>query len=361
MDIRTKLIFACVAISLTSMLLLAAFFYHTSAEVLRDISARQLESLVSARVEDIQLIRKAWREQVMLIQSRTALREQVARHPEAPSDVKPVVQRIIEDAHRSVTIMRRIAVFDSRGDPVASTGAAEAESRPYVETEGQGLRVAGFALRAADSVDAVVHAPLMLRNERVGHLEAIVETDSLLAITKNYRGLGESGEMYLVAERDSGELTILNRLRQRDSDELVQVPKEQASKVMLAALSGGDTVLEGATDYRGTKVWAATHTLPDLRVGLAVKIDEKEELSRILALRADFVDVTLSVAALSILGGALLGTFLARPIRALHDTVERIRDGEHELRASTTGDDEVSFLSESFNNLMDEQQGKRRR
>jgi nitrate/nitrite-specific signal transduction histidine kinase len=53
----------------------------------------------------------------------------------------------------------------------------------------------------------------------------------------------------------------------------------------------------------------------------------------------------------------LLGTWLASPIRKLRDTIERIRGGEQSLRAEVTGEDEVSFLAESFNELMDERDG----
>lgn len=71
MDIRTKLIFACVITSLASMLMLGAFFYGAAAEMLRSISARQLDALASARAQDFALIGEAWVDAVRLIQSRT--------------------------------------------------------------------------------------------------------------------------------------------------------------------------------------------------------------------------------------------------------------------------------------------------
>ena len=45
MDIRTKLIFAFVTITLGSMLVLGTLFYRASSEILQSISARQLDSL----------------------------------------------------------------------------------------------------------------------------------------------------------------------------------------------------------------------------------------------------------------------------------------------------------------------------
>jgi methyl-accepting chemotaxis protein len=78
-------------------------------------------------------------------------------------------------------------------------------------------------------------------------------------------------------------------------------------------------------------------------------------------LRNQLIDVALAAGALSILGGAALGIFLARPIRRLNEVVERIRQGDQDARADESGEDEVSFLAESFNELMDEIRERGRR
>ena len=113
--------------------------------------------------------------------------------------------------------------------------------------------------------------------------------------------------------------------------------------------------MRGVLDYRGQPVWAAARKLPNSAAALVVKIDEREQVQPQRDLRERFIRVALSVSALAIIGGALLGAWLARPLRQLQDTVERIRDGEADLRAKVSGEDEVSFLAESLNELMDEQ------
>ena len=356
MDIRTKLIFACVAISLASMLLMGLFLQRTSSDMVGDLTARKLDALASARLEDIQIIRQAWREQAFLITSRTALRQLVSGHPEDPEGTAPAVQRILGDARASVTIFRRLAVFDRNGALVAASGEAEPAPTAHEDLADTEFEVTGFVLSDKNGLDAVAHAPLDLGSERIGQLEAIVDTQRILDITRNYRGLGETGEMYLVAELLPGELAVLHPLRGLDSDERLRVPRDAATEIMLAALAGRDETMRGVVDYRGETVWAASRKLPGLPVALVVKIDEYEELEAQRELRARFVRVAQSVAALAILGGALLGTWLARPIRRLRDTIEKIRDGDRSLRAEVTGEDEVSFLAESFNELMDDHQ-----
>jgi HAMP domain-containing protein len=356
MDIRTKLIFACVAISLASMLFMGLFLQHTSSDMVRDLTARKLDALASARLEDIQIIRQAWREQAFLITSRTALRELVSRHPEDPENVGPIVQRILDDARSSVTIFQRLAVFDRTGSLVAASGEAAPEPAAHDDLADDELDVTGFVLGPGSGLDAVAHASLDLEDERIGQLEAVVDIQRILDITRNYRGLGETGEMYLVAELVPGEFTVLHPLRGLDTGERLQVPQDSASEIMQSALSGADVMLRGAIDYRGQRVWAATRKLPKLPLALVVKIDEHEELEAVRELRSRFLRVMQSVAALAILGGSLLGTWLASPIRRLRDTIERIRGGERSLRAEVKGEDEVSFLAESFNELMDERE-----
>jgi methyl-accepting chemotaxis protein len=357
MDIRTKLIFACVAISLASMLFMGVMLQHTSSDMVRDLTARKLDALASARLEDIQIIRQAWREQAFLVTSRTALRELVSRYPVDPEGAGPLVQRILDDARSSVTIFRRLAAFDRNGALVAASGDAQPAPAIQEELADAELEVTGFVLGPDSGFDAVAHAPLDLGKERIGQLEAVVDTQRILDITQNYRGLGETGEMYLVAELVPDEFTVLHPLRGSDSDERLSVPRDSATEIMLAAVSGADETLRGIVDYRGERVWAATRKLPNLPVAIVVKIDEHEELESQRELRSRFLRVLQSVAALAILGGALLGTWLARPIRKLRDTIERIRGGERSLRAEVTGEDEVSFLAESFNELMDERDG----
>mgnify|MGYP001825658949 FL=1 len=355
MDIKTKLIFACVAVSLASMLLLGLFMQQSSVESLDRLTARQLESLAAARLEDIQIIRQAWREQAFLITSRTALREQVASHTTASADIRENVRRILGDARRSVTIFRRLAIFDQDDNLVASSGNALHAPEPFPGLADVELEITGFHEAESGGLEAVAHIPLELDGARIGQLEAVIDTRRLFEITRNYVGLGETGEMYLVTEQHPGEITVLHPLRGSETNEWLRVPRGSASEVMIAALSGTDDVMRGVLDYRGQPVWAAARKLPNSAAALVVKIDEREQVQPQRDLRERFIRVALSVSALAIIGGALLGAWLARPLRQLQDTVERIRDGEADLRAKVSGEDEVSFLAESLNELMDEQ------
>ena len=62
MDIRTKLVFTLVAVSLGSMAALGVIAYSTSGELLEHTSVRQLEALAASKKQDLEQTEQAWRQ-----------------------------------------------------------------------------------------------------------------------------------------------------------------------------------------------------------------------------------------------------------------------------------------------------------
>ena len=87
---------------------------------------------------------------------------------------------------------------------------------------------------------------------------------------------------------------------------------------------------------------------------MVVKVDASEEISRVDELLSQMRSLGLSLGALVIFGGIFFGIYLARRIRKLADTVERIFQGELDLRAEVEGTDEVALLARSFNEFMEQ-------
>ena len=253
-----------------------------------------------------------------------------------------------------------MTVFTPQGDRIADAGKADFPASPPASGEASGLSFTRYVKTKTGSVDAVLHSPVSLDRRLVGYMEAVVDIGGILELTRSYRGLGATGETLLVAEMEPGILTVLNQTR-HGGVPTGELAIAAATPAMLAALSGDTAVLEGVEDYRGETVWAASRRLNNVDTGLIVKIDEQEQFTPLIALRGRMVDVALSVGALAILAGTLLGFFLSRPIRNLDSVVHRIKDGDIQLRADVSGEDEVSFLAESFNELMDRVYIKRSR
>ena len=87
---------------------------------------------------------------------------------------------------------------------------------------------------------------------------------------------------------------------------------------------------------------------------MVVKIDAEEAQAPAKTFGLNLTDVVISLAALAILFGTILGLRFAKPIHELADAAARIRDGDLSVRAPVTTQDEVGLLARNFNQMAEE-------
>jgi HAMP domain-containing protein len=267
------------------------------------------------------------------------------------------MDRIISDALDSSSSLLRVAIFDARGELITSTGSLDLPLEMDVEvfSEPEAVLFGGTHVLSDGRVVVLFHTAMTLAGETIGALEATLDTEDIRTVTTDYTGLGRSGETQLFMSYQD-ELLMLSPLRH--DPELQRVPARRSAH-LVQILAGEEPVQRSRiVDYRGTEVWAATRLLEQVGWGLVVKIDLAEEAQRALRLRDEMLDVGLALSAIAILGGILLGFHLGRPLRELNEVVKRVRAGEDELRANVGSRDEVGFLGEALNELLDERQDR---
>lgn len=352
MNIRTKLALALVSVSLLSMWLLGGFAYQVSSNLLREISERQLDALAESKMQDLEQIIDGWRDHVRLIRSRTELRIQLQEFQELKKpDALVIMQRIADDAQESTAHIARITLFDRHGNAVIAAGEAERSAIPAQATQGDEVRYAGFYLGTDKTPKLLLTSLMQIEQEVIGSIEVVIDASSLGAFAASYRGLGESGETMVIGHDQTGALVLLHALRHSEDS----LPWASPPEYVQAAVSGSARIFRrNVKDYRGNDVWAATRFVPDVNWGLVVKVDAEEEGRRARSLREKLIDLGLALAAFAIVGGTLLGFYLARPIRDLAQIVERVRQGETTLRADASSDDEIGLLAKTLNVYLDQ-------
>lgn len=363
MDIRTKLALALVSMSLISMLVLGTFAYQTAAELLWQVSERQLDALAESKQHDLEKVIQGWRDRVELIRSRTRLRELLARTAsEDDPKIRAEMHRIVTDAVGSIQNVDRVTIFDVQGEPLVTVGSTnvDVQLKSIAVESPDAVHYGGTVILGRDRVFVRFHAAMQRGEKVIGAVETIFEAEDLLTVAHDYAGLGESGETLIVmrpAGIPSGPALVLTTLR-HDPD-LRELGLDEAP-YLIAALDGDDEVFRsGIRDYRGADIWCATRTLPNVDWGLVVKIDSAEEARRLDLFRSQMVDLGLALGAVGILAGTFLGFRLGRPLLDLKDMVGRIRAGERHLRADANSSDEIGFLAEALNDLFDEHQPPR--
>ncbi|XOV87907.1 MAG: HAMP domain-containing protein [Pseudomonadota bacterium] len=360
MDIRTRLALWLVFVSLASMAILGAFAYKTAADLLQEISIRQLDALAESKAKDLEKVQEGWRDQLRLIKSRTELRQHLKRYVETgdPAALGLVVQ-IIEDAATAVDDVDQIRILGMDGTELAAYGRIVSkyeQARPEIADE----VVYSDSFPNSTGGARVVFSSLLVQDgANVGYLEIVFDAFGIVSVTDNFTGLGETGEVMVVMKEDENSVLVLNPPRHLGREELTSMPLASASNAIRQSLDS--SAKQGwiqSVDYRGVDVWAATRNMPDLGWGVIVKVDAEEEAARAYRLRDAMFDIALALSAFAIVGGTMLGFYLARPIHDLALLVERVRHGEMHLRADASGDDEIAYLAESLNELMDHMQSE---
>lgn len=348
MDIRTKLALALVSVSLLSMLVIGGVAYRVSANLLQEISERQLDALAETKKQDLLEIIEGWRNDVRLIRSRTQLRIRLRELQVGDTTALADIERILSDALESTDNVRRITLFDRAANPVMSVGSASAPVTLSPDLRADEARYAGFFLDEAPHL--IFHSDVSLDDERIGGLEVVIAAGRLEALVRNYRGLGETGETLIFAPNPPDNYVLLHGARHADT---LPIWREAPDYVRAAGQGVERLYTENVRDYRDRPVWVATRFLPGPNWGLAIKVDAAEETERARTLRSNLIDLGLALGAFAIVGGTLLGFYLARPIRALAEVIERVHNGETEVRADARAEDEIGLLAETLNNYLD--------
>lgn len=211
-----------------------------------------------------------------------------------------------------------------------------------VDDEEDGLRI-GFV------------APLWWEGEQVGALLVRLSAEELVDVTRNFIGLGETGETLVVLPGRAGSVRVLRSARPGPDERPGRVSFVQVDDPAALMMIRADSVYsENLIDQRGRAVWAATRYLPEVDWGLIVKFDAAEEREPIKRFRSDLVRLGLSLSAFAIVVGIFLGFLFAKPIHDLAGTADRIRVGELDARARVRSQDEIGLLARTFNQMAEE-------
>ena len=363
-DIRTKLVFALVAVTLGSMLAFGAFMNVTADRMISEGTTEQLEGLAESSAGALGSIVYGWQERVLLIASRTQLRISLRDYGQSGNpEVLARIRRILADANGSVASVAALAVYDNRGRLVTQVGlppdSIDASLSPRFSPGSMNdVLFLGAHVTEGGYPRVGYTTPLMLEDERVGYLLVVLNGRRILDLTNDYTGLGDTGELMIVTRDPAGARTlhpVRHPLEEGERPGAILLTGED-DPAFLALNEVEDVRTEGAVDYRGKPVWAATRYLSETDWGLVVKFDASEKRSAILEFREEMFSLALSLAGIGILVAVILGFRFAAPIHNLAEVANQIREGDLDARAEVKREDEIGLLARTFNEMADELQ-----
>jgi len=361
-DIRTKLVFALVAVTLGSMLAFGAVMYRTAGEMIDDAAAEQLEGLAESSTDAVENIVNGWEERVQLVASRTQLRINLREfNASSDPDARTSIKRILDDAAGSVQTIAALATYGRDGRLVAQSGGnadsilavlypmSRAESTDRVRFLGVSFTPDGFPRVAYGT-------RLTIDGEREGFLFVLLNGRRLVDLTADSAGLGDTGELMIVMPDPEGART-LHPVRASGPEVLGDVLLVGERDPARLAVEGEEGLFqEGLVDYRGKTVWAATRYISKTGWGLVVKFDEAEKRDAVYRFREEMVSVALTLAGFGIFVAVILGFRFAMPIHSLAEVARQIGEGDMSARATVKREDEIGLLARTLNQMADELQ-----
>jgi len=195
-----------------------------------------------------------------------------------------------------------------------------------------------------------ITSPVLEDGVLLGAVAMVPENEKLISVIEDTTGMGETGEVVFVARRGD-QIVALNNLRHRPNAAFQPLmpfdPPEgeepHPSQKAARGLSGGAIT----TDYRGEPVVAIWDYLPNLRLGLVLKIDRAEifgPVNRLLQASVCVGGLTLLIVCVAAL---LMSRGITDPIAGLTDAAHRLAQGDLTADIRCRARNEIGQLSEA--------------
>jgi PAS domain S-box-containing protein len=261
----------------------------------------------------------------------------------------------------TVNTIDALAVYDAQGALVTAAGWATesdlSEQLTTIPDPGAGLEYLGVWSPAHEELRVAYHAPLTDDGTPAGRLVGVLHVrlnvKHLERLTRSRERGGATGEALIALMDTDGGVRVLTRPGVDDDPVWEEVALGGSSDPVARAMSGEDEgpISQGLEDADGKPVWAAVRFVEGLKLAVVTKVDVEDARAFLNDYRVDLTDVVISLAALAILFGTILGIRFAKPIHDLADAASRIRDGDLSVRAPVTTQDEVGLLARNFNEM----------
>jgi PAS domain S-box-containing protein len=213
--------------------------------------------------------------------------------------------------------------------------------------------ISDFAIYAPSNEPAAfIASPVFKDGRLIGAVGLQISNVALYNTVNDYTGLGVTGEVVVASKVSEDTILYMNPLRND--------PEAAFNRTVIIGSDVGIPIQESigglssssiTTDYRGEEVVASWRYLPGLRWGMVVKIDSKEALAQVTAIR----NTALILGGVSLLAVLVVAVLVSRsisnPIVNLTNIAKAIAEGDINIQAQVESTDEIGVLGRTFNRM----------
>lgn len=347
--LKATVAFAVTLLALEAVLLITGHRYWR--EILQSQIQAHLSAVAASRGEMVDLEIKLLRQQAALSTERAEFRRVLAATQEAPAaeldriNAQKRLERMVDG-----TTVYSARLADSAGKIIFSSNPADVGQDVSAGPEFKNGLVdsyLGEPRRVNGHFEVTVAAPVQYRRMPVGVLLTSVDAASLASPLRDTKGLGENGEVLLIA-RKGDRLRFLFPPRQHADLPTASVADAPA---LAATIAEGGSFLR-QVDYRGAVVLAAGSPTKYPGWAIVAKMDEAEAYAPIDRARQVRILYGALIAAAGVVAAYLLARRFTQPMRRLSEAAARVAGGDYSGQVPVTSRDEIGILSASFNEML---------
>jgi PAS domain S-box-containing protein len=178
----------------------------------------------------------------------------------------------------------------------------------------------------------------------VGVIIATMDTRAFDEILLNRKGLGETGEVYLVNENKKmvSESRFIENAAFRQTVDTLPVKE---------CLEKGNEINAIYDDYRNIPIVGFSYCAKDLGLVLLAEIDEAEIFKPITQLKNQIILISIAISTIFVAIAFYVSRTISRPITKLRNAVDRISKGDYNYRVDIKSGDEIGHLAHQFDEM----------
>lgn len=348
---RSKLILGGASASITALSIVAVVAFFITKDAISDTGTHELNAVATNQYQQIVTLFKSYQGDLDSVTGDTQLRRSLLKFLSNGDQVEHFrITQVLTDRVAAGTTGHSYDLHDLYGQVIASSEPGHIGPSSYDATETAVVIDVDPTTRNVDSSAIRVSAPIVLNGSVMGYATLHRQIDELNDIVTQYVVLGETGESLVVGRNASGEIRYITELQfDENGDYYRQISESDDQRIEILSLERSSGTGTDFTDYRGKKVFGAYRYIESAEIGLVVKMDRDEVLSRLDSLGFTLFLVIIGVSIAIIAASFLIAGQLVRPIDRLIRSAELFSRGQFDSRVSIESIDEIGVLGETFN------------
>ncbi|SEA69590.1 hybrid sensor histidine kinase/response regulator [Rubrimonas cliftonensis] len=354
-SLRALIVGLALASVFASLIAFGFVSYGFAASALRESVVARLTAVASARAATVDQVHRGWRDRVELIVGGEAVAGWLREEERGDLDAAPPPPELSvlgQPSHRDLV---GLAFFSRHGDLVHEVSlhpgdvadwrdAVDLRRIDRVTSLGERPTVFGASFALAAPVRA---------GRTVGYVIAQFSMEPIADVSRDFDGLGETGEVVVVRRGADGAFSYATPLR---FDRPAVYPRPAATAAEQASLdsvfsSAGAQGVHVLTDYRGETTLARAAFVRAVDWLVVAKMDKAEAVAPLGAWTREAV-ATAAITALLLTGLCLVATRLVtQPVEALTAVADRLQAGQYDARSRSGFIVEVNKLGEAFDRM----------